>query len=280
MALAGLAKYVKEGWGNYSQTQACCDITPRHSKWKIWSNYGSSSTVSIKALSTTDATTNITTKYPTMWEDLDGGWRTNEGMRIIWDGEGNTIQYITDDITTDYFYNEECPPWNFKSKPTLPKDRLREIIQSRMTPAIIIRRQGDNRIGRFLKSAESIQEERARKTLCRVVGEQKFQSFLKNGFVIVKNPLSGKVYQIFPGHGLTCVYENGKMINRLCIVLRGQFAPTDSVIVRYLLAINNERKLWDMGISNGPVYSRKPKTLDNRPLSEIYKELKASSSAA
>ena len=72
------------------------------------------------------------------------------------------------------------------------------------------------------------------------------------------------------------------MLQRLCIVLRGSFAPADSVIVRYLLAINNEKKLWDMGIPHGTTtaYMFRHKEPDVRPLNEIYKELKARSSAA
>lgn len=65
------------------------------------------------------------------------------------------------------------------------------------------------------------------------------------------------------------------MIERLCVVLPSGYAPTDSVIVRYLLVLNNEQKLWDMGIKHGAV-DRKPKTreLDVRPLTDILQELK------
>jgi len=84
------------------------------------------------------------------------------------------------------------------------------------------------------------------------------------------------VYQIFPGHGITCVYENGKMIERLCVVLRGDFPPTDSVIVRYLMALNNEDQLWGLAIKHG-VSTYRPsaniRVADARPLTEIYADL-------
>ena len=148
-----------------------------------------------------------------------------------------------------------------------PKDRLRGIIRDRQAPYAITSR-------KHLPPSRDIKEVRARETLCRVLGEQKFRSFLKNGFVSVKAK-SGLVYQIFPGHDITKVYKDGELTERLCVVLKGGFPPTDSLIMRYLLILNDERDFRKHAISHN-VYNnnRQQVQIDERPLTEIYREMK------
>lgn len=111
-------------------------------------------------------------------------------------------------------------------------DRMRAIIQDRQIPAI--------HVSRFLKPPEDLREICARQTLLRVLGEQDYRKFLKNGFVSVRGK-SGLIYQIFPAHGITNVYNRGEMVERLCVVMMGNFPPTDSLIMRYLLILNDEQ---------------------------------------
>ncbi len=111
-------------------------------------------------------------------------------------------------------------------------DRLRELIRKRSGPAILI-----GRTPAATKYDE--REERARDVLRRVVGDERYRRFLAHGFVSVK-ARSGRVYCIYPGHQQTLVYQNGRMIERLCVVLRGQFPPTDTLITRYLMLLNDE----------------------------------------
>lgn len=111
-------------------------------------------------------------------------------------------------------------------------DRMRTIIRSRLAPNIITRR-------KHMRDVTNAQEFRARETLCRVLGSDGFRRFLKNGFVSVRAK-SGLVYQIFPGNNITKVYKHGKLIERLCVVMDGRFPPTDSLIMRYLLILNDE----------------------------------------
>lgn len=149
-----------------------------------------------------------------------------------------------------------------------PQEMLKEIIQSRQAPHI-------RRNRHFMPIPADAREIRARETLRRVIGDEKYRGFLSKGFVSVRNPKSGRIYQIFPGHGITRVYENGQMIERLCVVLRGDFPPTDSVIVRYLMALNNEADLWKLAIKHGPLKKDRAAELENnRSLIEIYRELK------
>lgn len=151
-----------------------------------------------------------------------------------------------------------------------PGSRLRDIIQARQAPMLIV----PNR--KPLVAAPDIREIRARETLRRIVGDDRFRRFLKNAFIHVRGK-SGKSYQIFTGHGMTNVFENGQQVERLCVVLDGDFAPTDSLLMRYLLILNSEEEFRKLAISHS-VYnpakfrSNEP---DLRPLPEIFRSLKA-----
>ena len=125
-----------------------------------------------------------------------------------------------------------------------------------------------------MRDAGDIREQRARATLRRVVGDAKFRSFLKTGFVTVQGP-SGLTYQIFPGHGITRVFDHGKPVERLCVVLRGDFAPTDSVITRFLMLLNDEAQFRSLAIrSNFSNIRRALPEADLRPLLEIFSGMK------
>lgn len=140
--------------------------------------------------------------------------------------------------------------WGFDdSTPVVktPQERLRDIIQSRQSPAI-------HRSRKSMNPAVNIEEMRARDMLRRVIGDDKFRDFMRNGFVSVQAK-SGRVYQIFPGHGITNVYSNGEKIEKLCVVLRGQFPPTDSLVMRYLLILNDENDFRSYAIQH-KVYPR------------------------
>jgi hypothetical protein len=151
-----------------------------------------------------------------------------------------------------------------------PADRMREIIDRRQAPAIRI-----NKDRKTIMPSADERELRARETLRRVVGNEKYQSFLKNGFVSVRAK-SGLDYQIFPGHGITCVYDRGIMIDRLCVVLKGNFPPTDELIVRYLMILNNEQQFRSYANIHKPFEREKTLILpqEHKPLTEIFKQLK------
>lgn len=154
-----------------------------------------------------------------------------------------------------------------------PAERLRDIIQSRHAPAILVSRKP-------LLTPDDIREVRARETLCRVLGEDKFQRFLKDGFVTVRGK-SGLVYQIFPGHGITNVYREGEQVERLCVVLRGDFPPTDSLIMRYLIILNDEARFRGYAVKHTVITkSNKVAASDDRNLVEIFKGLKETKKVA
>lgn len=189
------------------------------------------------------------------WEILEDDWG-------YWESTGSSY------VLKKLVWGEE----KFVQHEQQLKNRIKSIIDSRCAPNIVIKR-NDRR--KALPMAQDIREQRARETLKQVIGEKKFANFLKSGFLSVKAK-SGLVYQIFPGHGVTCVFDQGKLVDRLCVVLQGGFPPTDSLIMRYLLILNNESQFRSYANKHTPiiqVYQEVP--VDMRPLTEIYKELKS-----
>jgi hypothetical protein len=197
------------------------------------------------------------------WEVVEDNWG------YCWEGTGAS-NYVLN--ISKYHSKPLTPEEQAAQRERQLKNRIKSIIDSRCAPNIIIK-QNDRR--KALPMPQDIREQRARETLKRVVGERKFINFLKSGFLSVKAK-SGLVYQIFPGHGITCVFDQGKLVDRLCVVLQGGFPPTDSLIMRYLMILNNESQFRSYAIKHTPtVQVYQEGAVDMRPLAEIYKELKS-----
>lgn len=139
-----------------------------------------------------------------------------------------------------------------------PGDRIRQMIRDRMGPAI-------RRSRTSLSIAMDVREERARQTLRRIIGEQAFRKFVRDGFITVV-PKSGLTYLIYPGHGITKVYDKGIMVDRLCVVLKGNFPPTDSILMRYLLILNDEGEFSKYAVKHAVLKSSRKLVL---PAAEI-----------
>lgn len=186
---------------------------------------------------------------------------------FLYDNEGTTSNYKRcRDTDIDWYWRWECGTPKVVRKS--PQEQLREILQKRQAPHVITSRKG-------LAQTDDLREQRARETLRRVLGDDKFKRFLKHGFVSVRAK-SGLVYQIFPAHGITNVYRDGEKIERLCVVLRGDFPPTDSLIMRYLLILNDERDFRKHAIKH-TVYPNKVETRivsEPESLNEIWSGLK------
>ena len=181
----------------------------------------------------------------------------------------NIIQFRTLDVPyTWQTIGDGCTTWSWlSSQPQkTPAQRLREILDSRMAPGILSS-------CRPLEMAKDIREVRARETLLRVLGEAKYRDFIRRGSISVRGK-SGLVYQIFPGYDFTKVYDNGKMVDRLCVVLQGDFPPTDSLIMRYLMILNNEQQFRGYAVKHGAIRPELPQQPDGRSLTEIFRELK------
>lgn len=171
-----------------------------------------------------------------------------------------------DNITYSGYCNTECKSIYF---PLTPQERIKEILRQRRFPNI------QTRLGRFGHARLlDVRETRARDTLRSVIGDQRYRRFLRDGFVSVTNPVSGRRYQI-PSNSTVKVFENGQQIDSLCILLKGNFTPADRVITLYLLALNNEARLWKMGNRGGPPYKIVQPKVETRNLVEMFKEFKS-----
>lgn len=190
-------------------------------------------------------------------------------------GTGTYYIYTTNSATATaipmgYYYTNGCGTWvtdNFAAPIQSLAERIREALRTRIAPAIFTH-------AKPLGFTKDLREIRARETLQRVIGEDKYKSFLRKGFISVQAK-SGLVYQIYPGHDFTKVYDHGKMVDRYCVVLQGGFPPTDSLIMRYLMLLNNEEQFKSYAIKHGAII--KPIQLQvnkQQSLLELFRELK------
>ena len=129
------------------------------------------------------------------------------------------------------YYGDTCTNtgWNVQwydspyqaPKPIDPKIRLQQIIDSRQSPRIII---PNHRTPPPMTT--EVRELRARETLRRVVGNDRYKNYMRVGFVSVRGK-DGKYYQLYPAHGITHVFEAGQLVAKLCLYFPGDFTqPT------------------------------------------------------
>lgn len=153
-----------------------------------------------------------------------------------------------------------------------------------ITPQAAIRSEMRRRLrGRIVTSRRpltpgDLRERRARETLARLVGERAYRQYVSKGFLSAPSPTQpGVVYQLFPGHRQIRVWKGGQLVETLCIVLQGDYPPTDSLIVRYLLVRTDEARLWATSNRSKVAAGRsRPVAFvpdEHRPLGELYREL-------
>ena len=198
-------------------------------------------------------------------------WSTNSAKNCYY----NTYNWTenTNSVTnsvTNCSYEHHVKYWQglTKEHPVINAvERLREMIQKRIAPAAIIHRS-------VLSRTTDVREIRARQTLRRLIGDIAFQKYACRGFITFKGE-SDRTYQIFPGHGKVVVWQKGKRVEQLCVVLTGDFPPTDSVIMRLLLIQESEerfKKFANVSVAYAPSLSREE--IHEVPLTEIFANLK------
>ena len=216
-----------------------------------------------------DISSAATSEYKTIkYTGIDTGYNYIYKKEIY--NTNNKIYDYNNNIYTGTITTNTDYQWDWKTvvQTVDPTSLMRGIIQSRMAPRIITSRTPMRR--------PDAREIRARETLKLILTDEEYRGFLKNGFVSIVAK-SGLIYQVFPGHGITCVYDRGKMIERLCVVLRGDYTETDSVIMRCLLILNDEAEFKKHAIKHGSI-SRQPMevaAVDDRPLTELFQGLRA-----
>jgi hypothetical protein len=155
-----------------------------------------------------------------------------------------------------------------------PIQKMRDILASRQSPMVLTSR-------RPIALATDIREIRARETLKKMLGDAEYRLFLKNGFVSVRGK-SGRIYQIFPGHDFTRVFENGKCVEELCIILNQQYPPTDSLLMRYCILLNDEEQFCHLANRHRArntgdflrAWRGEQKKVDHRPLQDILFDMR------
>ncbi len=206
-------------------------------------------------------TTNTNIKY-NVW---------HQTSTITW-GNSNTYSVNTGTcLATDIDWNGTWNTDNGFALVLSPSDRMREILRSRNAPTIIGSR-------RSLSIATDIREIRARATLRGMLGLSFFRKFLRDGFIAVISK-SGLTYRFYPGLRSTEVYDRGVKVETMCVVLDGNFPPTDELIMRYLLILNDEGEFSKHAVRHRISLARPVKLeipfVEERSLSEIFAKLKA-----
>lgn len=244
-------------------------------------------TTYIPGLIHTEVEIQDTTNWPTWgYNTITNGGMVNLNIRYADGAATNAIAYPTtvgststiyrilntDNAATattptiGIYYNTNVPGYLATPAKTL-EQRIKELLRQRIAPPIYTH-------AKPLGFTKDLREIRARETLHRVLGDDRYKSFLKKGFISVIAK-SGLIYQIFPGHDFTKVYNRGIMVDRYCVVLQGGFPPTDSLIMRYLLILNNEKMFESLAHKHGAVQPHDVSVQnDSRSLLEIFKEYK------
>jgi hypothetical protein len=224
--------------------------------------------------------TQIENRYKIANTYIKGDWFGTNSCAVT----GTVLQYpylteSTSSVTSikyseivNGWMNHSIAHWKQSAPAPIPiQDRIKAIIEARQAPAVIISGR------RAMALPGDDRETRARQTMRAILGDEDFRLFLKNGFVSVRAK-SGRVYQIFPGHEFTRVFENGKPIERLCVVFKGAeaFPPTDSLLMRYLIVLNDEQEFWKLANKQGAYRDTvaAPRAPNVRNLVEIVKELR------
>lgn len=236
-----------------------CDITSSHGGFSIFND-----NTGIEYKVTVDTPSNYWPTTGTCVSPFEYAWQSGTGTATVAD-----IKYLYNNSTTSDWkeWNTWSTCWSRQEKSS--QEKIRDIIRDRLSPAIHTRRKSS-----FYRTND-VKEIRARETLRRILGDDKFNKYVKDGFVSVRAK-SGLVYQIFPGHDITNVYDNGKKIERLCVVLSGSFPPTDQLIMRYLLILNDERDFRSHAINHNVIQSHRneQQTIPMEPLTKVWDRLR------
>lgn len=131
-----------------------------------------------------------------------------------------------------------------------PKERKRqELLRRRMEkiPQLRVTRFG-------LGLPETVAEAKARELLRSFIGGERFRRYLKDGFITVKSPRTGLIYQIFPGHKSVIVRDKGRRTASCCIVFKDHdLPPTDWVVMRLSLIVADETTFYEKANVSGEI---------------------------
>jgi len=167
-------------------------------------------------------------------------WNTPNNNQYVW-ATSIDLDLSASAIKNDYSTDMQVNPVTWVNseylyiKPPTKKELFQQMLKQKLAPQILFKRNG-------LSIPLKDPEKRARETLKEIIGEQRFNRYLKHGFLTLKGQ-SGLIYQIFPGQQMTQAWKNGQLLERLCVVfVDSSLPPTDSVIMRMLSILDSEEE--------------------------------------
>jgi len=129
-------------------------------------------------------------------------------------------------------------PMKFESSPS---KFHRKMIQLRRNMTIIVHSRAEP-----IRKAED-NEMNAIDTLREMITEAEFRKYMTHGFLLVKGA-SGLVYQVFRNRAHTKVWENGQVIEEVCVRIKERkIPPTDNVIAFKILIETSEGEFRKLG---------------------------------
>ena len=155
------------------------------------------------------------------------------------------------------------------SNPQTPKEAKRAALRFKIRTAL-----RSKMVAHHLPTPSNDEEQRARKLLLSLIGQERYRLYLKRGFVVEQGK-SGLKYKIKPGHSMVEVLHPKKSgeffkFRSLCIQPKvSGLPPTDSVIMRIMLVRHDEFAMQKL--SNITVLST-PSAEDERGVSDFLRE--------
>jgi hypothetical protein len=141
-----------------------------------------------------------------------------------------------DDNTSGYTVEHDSDAFLFRV--VSPQEQALRKIKSNLT--IIIRSRAV-----YMQFTEP--ERRAVETLREMISETDFRRFIKYGFICVKGS-SGKLYQIPRDYAHIKVWDNGQMIEEICVRIQDNTVPlTDKLIAFKVMIETNEEDFRKLG---------------------------------
>jgi hypothetical protein len=172
----------------------------------------------------TDATS--VTYTPSEIEYTTSATELSAGVLRDWATYGNAcnIQYVP---WVSYIYNTNPA----ETKRERLRNNLVIAVKSRATPL-------GNASGPELVALETLRE---------MISESDFRKYLKYGFVLVEGA-SGKIYQVYRSRAHTKVWENGKIVEEICVRISDHNIPlTDNVIAFISMILASEDEFKKLG---------------------------------
>lgn len=171
-----------------------------------------------------------------------------------YDIEHQTMKVKARIITAPANYKLEDETWfelccsDGKTNPTL-QDKIRSTVKANL--CIITNTRGST-FPKMMKDAEKT----ALETLRDMITEQEYRNYLRYGFITVKGK-SGRLYQISRTKSHTIVWENGKVIEEVCIRIKeGTVIPETDNVIAFKVMIETDENLFK---SLGNVYNMREK---------------------